>query len=124
MLLEEATKSGVMTICRNVGQNITEVFQNRFELMAVELKEEKKRSISMLIFGGATIFFGFMALAALTATVIFALWESALPVAIGVAVFYLVAILVCVFALKGRLKKKPFAESIRQFKKDRKWLGK
>ena len=102
-----------------MGGIIAAILQNRADLLAVELQEEKYRLVEVLILVGIALALGMMALFVFTGVIIFAVPEAyRLWVACGLGVFYLLGI----FALWSRIKKllqnQPFPETIDQIKKD------
>src|SRR2546423_107651 len=97
--------------------------QNRVELLAVELGEEKGRLLEMVLVGVGLLFLVMMGLVALTATIVFLFPEEYRIYALGAfALLYLAGAVVAFFMLKGVLKQPPFAETIRQVKKDAEWI--
>jgi uncharacterized membrane protein YqjE len=115
----EPTSTGPFSSFRKMGGIIAAILQNRADLLAVELQEEKYRLVEVLILVGIALALGMMALFVFTGVIIFAVPEAyRLWVACGLGVFYLLGI----FALWSRIKKllqnQPFPETIDQIKKD------
>jgi len=115
----ETTSSGTFASLRKIGGIISAVLQNRADLLAVELQEEKYRLVEVLILVGIALALGMMALFVFTGVIIFAVPDSyRLWVACGLGVLYILGI----FALWSRIKKllqnQPFPETISQIKKD------
>jgi uncharacterized membrane protein YqjE len=98
---------------------IAAVLQNRADLLAVELQEEKYRLVEVLILVGIALALGMMALFVLTGVIIFAVPQVyRLWVACGLGVIYLVGIVVLCSRIKKVLKAQPLPETITQIKKD------
>jgi len=96
---------------------------NRVELLAVELEEEKGNLLEMVLLGVGVLFLVMLGLVMLTATIIYLIPEQyRIWGLVGFTVLYLGGAVAAVLALKGVLKNKPFAETIRQIKKDAEWL--
>jgi uncharacterized membrane protein YqjE len=115
----ESTSTGAFASFRKIGGIIAAVLQNRADLLAVELQEEKYRLVEVLILVGIALALGMMALFVFTGVIIFAVPEAyRIWVACGLGVLYLLGI----FALWSRIKKllqdQPFPETIGQIKKD------
>src|SRR5438874_8079524 len=92
---------------------------NRFELLIVELEEEKGRLLKAVLIGVGLLFLVLMFLVTFTATIVFLFPDEYRIYALGGFTFlYLVGLVVAGLTLKGLLKHKPFAETIRQVKKD------
>jgi len=97
--------------------------QNRVELLAVELEEEKGRLLEMVLAGVGLLFLMMMGLVMLTATIVFIFPEEHRIWALaGFTVLYLGGAVFAFFMLKSVLKQPPFAETIRQVKKDADWI--
>lgn len=93
--------------------------QNRAELFALEFEEENDRLMKMVIFGVMGMFLGMMTILLVTALVIFLVPEEhRVWAALGFAVLYLAGAVGSGLAVKGLLKQTPFAESLKQIKKD------
>lgn len=114
---------GLFGSIRRLGETFLGILQNRLELAAVELKEEKSRILSVFILGGAILFLGVLGLVALTFTAIAAFWDQRVIVSAAFGAFYLLAAFVCLAMIKKKIKNPvPFAETVNQLKKDREWL--
>ena len=99
--------------------------QNRVELFAVELREEKCRLIEILIWASAAIFLGMMALTFITFTIVIFFWEDArIAALVGVSLFYVATASGAFWGLRSRLTKgpMPFAGSVAEIKKDKEWV--
>lgn len=119
----ESNFGGLISSVRRVVDTGVSIVKNRVELATLELKEEKSRLISAVVWGGVFLFSSFMAVIAIACTALFVFWEQRLYVAIGLLVFCIVGALIGFFLVKKGVKAPtPFAETIAQFKKDRAWL--
>ena len=106
-------------------KSLLELAQNRVELVAVEMEEEKYRVVEVVFWTAMVSMLVFLALAMLTATVIVLLWDSyRLAALLGFLGLYTVAAGIGIAALKRRMRqaRPPFSETLAQFKKDREWL--
>jgi uncharacterized membrane protein YqjE len=104
---------------RKIGGIVAAVLQNRADLLALELQEEKYRLVEVLILVGIALALGMMALFVFTGVIIFAVPEAyRLWVACGLGVLYVLGIVVLASRIKRVLKNQPFPESINQIKKD------
>jgi uncharacterized membrane protein YqjE len=93
--------------------------ENRAELFAVEFEEENDRLLRLVIFGVIALFLTMMTVLLVTGTVIFLVPEPyRLATAAGFAAFYLTGAVAAGLVLKKLLKQSPFAESLKQIKKD------
>jgi len=99
------------------------MFQSRIELIAVELREEKKRALAVVAWGVALVFLSFMTVVALMGTVVFLLWENALAVLVGFSAFFVASAVGSFLVIRNQLKKIPFGETVDQLKKDRELIS-
>ena len=114
---------GIGRLVQRVTSTTVGALHNRLELLLIELQEEKGRLIEAVIVGFGLLFAVLLFLATLTATVVFLFpAEYRIYALAGFTVLYLAGLIAGVFTLKGLFKHKPFAESIRQVKKDAEWI--
>lgn len=119
-------RAGIFESARKLGRTGVAVLQNRLELFAVELEEQKVRLVRVLVLAGAAIFLGNTALLAVSATIVIAVGEQArVGVLIGLSVVYAGAALWAVLALRKELRSAPppFEETVTELKKDSEWLA-
>ena len=113
-------ESGFGTLASRLGRTALGALENRGELLAVELQEEKARLIQALIVGMGLLFLGLLGMLLLSGTIIFMFApENRVYVAAGFTVLYLAGAGFMFFKLKTLLKHQPFAESLKQIRKDR-----
>lgn len=115
----------MLSILRTLLHTTLDTVQNRVDLFAVELREEKLRLTTLLLWAGAVLFFACMAAVVLTLAVILLFEGQARTYAAAVVgLLYLAGAIVAYRSLRAWLKKQPqaFSESSEQLKKDREWL--
>lgn len=106
-------------LARRTAATIVGALQNRAELFVVEFEEENDRVLKMVLFGVGALFFLGMAILLLTGTIIFLVPEQyRVYVAGGFSALYLIGGIAAVMTVKSLVKKTPFVESMKQFKKD------
>jgi len=106
-------------LARRTAATIVGALQNRAELFVVEFEEENDRVLKMVMFGVGSLFFLGMAILLLTGTIIFLVPEQyRVYVAGGFSALYLIGGIAAAMTVKSLVKKTPFAESMKQFKKD------
>jgi uncharacterized membrane protein YqjE len=118
--------AGIQEKIRKLGRAGVAVLQNRVELFAVELEEQKLQLVRVLLLAGAAIFLGNTALLTISATIVVIAGDSArVPVLIGLSVVYSAAAIWAVLALRKALRSAPppFQDSIAELKKDGDWLN-
>ena len=115
------TKPGVWTSLKRILDTLLATAQNRVELFAVELQEEKCRLVEAMLCAAAVAAFGMMTLSLVTCTVVVFFWENGrLPALAGLSVLYLVGTALAWRALQSRLKaRSAFVGTVEKFKKDR-----
>ncbi len=123
---DEPPRPGIFASFRRLGDAGLALVQNRVELFAVELEEQKVRLIRLLVLVAAAVFFANTAILVVTATIVFVVSERArVPVMIGLSVFYLLAAAAAFLVLRKELKEAPppFEGTVNEIKKDRQWLS-
>lgn len=118
------TKHGVWASVRRILDTLLATVQNRIELLAVELQEEKCRMVEAILCAVAVAALGLMTLSLVTFTIVVVFWENGRLIALAVlTVLYLVGTLLAWRTLQLRLKSKSaFAGTIEELKKDRSCL--
>lgn len=118
-------KPGVWGSLRRILDTLLATAQNRIELLAVELQEEKCRLMEALLLAVALAVCGIMALTLLTFLLVVVFWENGRLIALGgLGALYLAGAAVAWRALQSRLKSRSaFAGTIDELKKDRECLS-
>jgi len=106
-------------LARRTAATVIGALQNRAELFVVEFEEENDRVLKMVLFGVGALFFLGMAVLLLTGTIIFLVPEQYRAYAAGgFSALYLIGGVAAGLTVKSLSKKAPFAESLKQLKKD------
>ncbi len=117
--------SGWTAAARRVAANTVGAVQNRLELFALEVREEKNQAVNVLIWVCVTVLCGLMALVAFTAMVILFVPEDKRAWAAGAFLILYLGLAVFAF-LKARAQMSdetpPFSATIDEFRKDQEWL--
>ena len=112
--------AGFGTLASRLGRTALGALENRGELLAIELQEEKERLIQTIIMAMGLLFLGLLGMLLLSATIIFIFPpEQRVYAAAGFTVLYLAGAVFTFFKLKSLMKHQPFAESLKQIRKDR-----
>ena len=99
---------------------------DRFELLSVELHEEKHRLLQVLIWVSAALFAAMLAVIFVSGAVVVAFWHTParLPIVAGLAVVY--AVFAVFAALKCRRllsnQARPFSDTLSELRMDRQCL--
>ena len=122
--MEPATPApaGFLSSLRSLGDGFLASVQDRLELFAVELQEEKFRLIQTFIWISAAVFTGMMAITFASLTLVYLFWESArLAVLGGLTVLYAGALVVIIIAFRRYLARQPspFAATLHEIGEDR-----
>ncbi len=70
-----ATSGQLVDASKRVGRRLLAMGENRFELLMVEVQEERERLLRAILLALGVAAFGLLAGVVLTATVVVALWE-------------------------------------------------
>ncbi len=106
-------------LAKRITATLLGALHNRAELFTVEFEEENNRLLKVLMLGVGALFLAEMAVLLLTGTIIFLMPEQyRVYAAAGFALLYLVGAAGTVLAIKKLTKTSPFAESLKQLKKD------
>ena len=99
------TKPGVWASLQRILDTLLATAQNRVELFAVELQEEKCRLAEAILCAAAAAALGMMTLTLVTFTVVILFWENGrIPALVGLSMLYLVGTALAWRALRSRLK--------------------
>lgn len=117
--------SGLAATTRRLASNALGAVQNRVELFALELREEKNQALGVLIWICIAVLCCVLALVAVTAAAILFFPEAKRGyVAAGFAVLYLALAVVAYLRARARMQDEtpPFSATIEEFRKDQEWL--
>ena len=112
---------GIFGSLRRLLDTLLATAQNRVELFALELQEEKCRLIELLLWLSAVVALGLLSLAMVTLTIVVLFWDNGrLAALITLSVLYLLATGGAYWALNTRLRKGnlPFSGTVSELKKD------
>ena len=126
--MEESTVSfkQMVATSRQVVRRLLTIGENRLELLAVEVREEREHLLHALLLLLGVAAFGMLASFTLTAALVVLLWAwSPVTVLLTLTVFYVAAALWLYRRLSGLLREwQTLSASLDQLRKDRICLGK
>ncbi len=114
--------AGIIGSLRSLGDDLLASVQDRLELFAIDLQEEKFRLIQTFIWIGVAIFTGMMAVMFASLTLVYLFWESArLAVLGGLTAFYAVTMVLIIVAFRRFVARqpKPFSATLQEINEDR-----
>ena len=115
--------TGLGTLASRIGKTTLGALTNRGELLAVEWQQEKARLTQLLILSVGLMFLGMMRALLHTATIIYLFHEEyRLYVTAAFTILYLGGAGFVFFKLNTLVKEEPFAETLKQLRKDRSLL--
>ena len=116
---------GIFGSLRRLLDTLLATAQNRVELIALELQEEKCRLVELFLWMSAVVALGMMSLAMVTLTIVVLFWNNGrLAALITLSALYLLATAGAYWGLNTRLRKGnlPFSGTVSELKKDRECL--
>lgn len=122
MATDPPVRAGWLDSLRSLGDSLLDSVQDRLELLAVELHEEKFRLVQTFVWISAAVFTGMMTLAFASLTLVYLCWESArLAVLGGLAAGYGLALVAIIVGFRRFLARqpKPFAATLQELGEDR-----
>ena len=114
--------TGLLGSFRVLGDGLLATVQDRLELFALELQEEKFRLIQTFFWISAAVFTGMMAITFASLTLVYLFWDSArLAVLGGLTLLYTGALVAIIVAFRRYLARQPnpFAATLSEFGEDR-----
>lgn len=126
MAEEKPPAPGLLSTLRRLCSSGLAVVQNRLELFAAEVQEQKARLVRLLLLTAIAVFLANTALLVVTATIVVLAGESARkPVLIALSAFYVLATVVACYVLRKELRSAapPFEDTVSELKKDIDWLN-
>jgi len=123
--MAESEQSGILASLRRMAETVLSTVQNRIELFATELQEEKSWLIATLLWAAASVFFCGLAIIFVVGAVIYFAPERARPWILGVVcILFMYAAVSAVVGLRRSLRDKrpPMADTIGELKKDLDWI--
>lgn len=116
---------GILASVRRMAETALRTVQNRVELFALELQEEKCWLISTLLWAAAAVFFCGLAIIFVVGTVVYLSPENARPwVFGGFALLFVYLAINAVVGLRRSMqnKKPPLSDTVGELKKDIEWI--
>lgn len=120
--METPATPGFMDSLRILGDSLLATVQNRLQLLATEVQEEKFRLIQVFIWISAAVFTGMMATTFASLTLVYWFWESArLAVLGGLTLLYTGALVAIVVTFRRYIARQPppFAATLEEIAEDR-----
>ena len=122
----EPPSRGVLDTLRGLCDAGLALLQNRVELFAVEVQEEKARFLRTLVLSAGVFFLAGVAAVMVTISIVVLAGESArLPVLLALTLGYVAGAVGAWLALRKHLRSTPppFQGTVSELKKDRDWLS-
>ncbi len=120
-----APQGGLRGAARRLMESATGFLSAKFELIGIELQEEKRRVLELLVLAATALIFGMLALTLLTFSIVVFFWDShrmaALFALCGVYVV-ISAFLFLRLQRKTSLNTKVFETTVEELKKDTEWV--
>jgi uncharacterized membrane protein YqjE len=118
---------GLVDSLRTLADGLLASVRDRVALVGIELQEEKLRLVQMLVWTGAVIVTGLVALVAVSGTLVYLFWDTArTAVVVGLSFLHAALFVSVLFGFRRMLAQQrlPFAASLDEIVEDRRCLGK
>jgi uncharacterized membrane protein YqjE len=118
-------RDGILgSLCR-IGETLLGSVQNRVELLANDMQEEKRRLVEAILLSATAAAFGLMTVALLTVAFVVSVWENGRIYALtGLSVVYGLAALWAGLRLRRRLAERTaLRDTLNELTKDRECLN-
>jgi len=121
----ESPPSGIFASLRRTLDTALSTVQNRIELFALELQEEKSWLLSALLWAAAVVFFCGLAIIFVVAAIVYlapAVWRP--WILVGVAAVFVWLAINSIAGLRRSLRDKrpPLSDTMSELKKDIEWI--
>ncbi len=120
-----APQGGLRGAARRLMESATGFLSAKFELVGIELQEEKRRILELLVLAATALLFAVLALTLLTFSIVALFWDShrmaALFTLCGVYVL-ISGFLFMRLQRKASLTTKVFETTVEELKKDTEWV--
>jgi uncharacterized membrane protein YqjE len=117
----EEIAPGFFKSLRRLLKTVLAIAINRFELILVEVREERWRFFNALLLAGIVLILALMTLMAATIAIVIVCMEAErLDLVVALVLFYLAATILTYWLLRTRLKHwVPFSATLAELKKDK-----
>lgn len=118
-------ESGITGSIKHLLESISEFLTTKLDLIGVEVQEEKRRVLELLVLAAAVLLFGVLSLTVLTFTIVVLLWDThriAALMSLSLTYLSICAILAARLKRKTCLTTKIFDTTVEELKKDREWV--
>lgn len=118
--MEAPSDGGVTRRLRRLGAAFVEAVQLRYELVSMELRDERSRLVGLVLWSVVTALAGFMAFLWLNIYLLLRFWEQRTMLAGALILIYGVVAVILALALRYKLRHQPtpFAATVDELRKD------
>lgn len=124
---QDDSPKGLTGPIKRILQSAAGFLNTKIELISIELQEEKRRLLEILILASFAILFAILALIVVSFTIVAFYWDSPhrLSILVGMSVLYVVVsgMLFLRLQKKAHLATKIFQATSDELKKDSEWLN-
>lgn len=110
---------------RRIGGALLGLLEGHVELLGLEIKEEKSRTLRLVIFAALGLVFGMLLLIGLSSAVVVAAWDEHRMLAIlALCVVYAIGVAFCLGKAKSQLRNeaRPFQDTLEEMARNRERL--
>lgn len=110
---------------RRIGSALLGLLEGHVELLGLEIKEEKARTLRLVIFAALGLVFGLLLLVGLSSAIVIAAWDDYRMLAIlSLCVLYAIGVAVCLGKVKSQVRhqERPFNDTLEEMARNRERL--
>lgn len=110
---------------RRIGGALLGLLEGHVELLGLEIKEEKARTLRLLIYAALGLVFGLLLLVGLSSAIVIAAWDEHRMLAIlGLCALYAIGVAVCLGKVKSQVRHqaRPFHDTLEEMARNRERL--
>lgn len=110
---------------RRIGGALLGLLEGHVELLGLEIKEEKARTLRLLVFAALGLVFGLLLVIGLSSAIVIALWDQHRMLAIlGLCALYAIGVAVCLGKVKSQVRHqaRPFHDTLEEMARNRERL--
>ncbi|HLT03433.1 MAG TPA: phage holin family protein [Pseudomonas sp.] len=122
---QETAAAGDGPSVRRIGGALLGLLEGHVELLGLEIKEEKARTLRLVIHAALGLVFGLLLVIGLSSAIVIAAWDDYRMVAIlGLCALYAIGLAVCLGKVRSQVRhqERPFHDTLEEMARNRERL--